>query len=120
MTPDAVVVTRSSLVLVLAFAACGQPTFDRLPVSIPHSVEEDGALHAERLEDPFLCGDPDRPMDLDRTAPCPTARPVDALLSCDASGCHGTYDFTPTSTRQLWGGEGPSCYTCHGEKWIDD
>lgn len=75
-------------------------------------------MHAARLEDPFLCGSDLN--DLEEAEPCPDTRPpFDALTSCDTAGCHGNFDFTPrtASNRQLWGAEGPSCYTCHGEKW---
>ena len=112
--------TRSSFALLVLFA-CGDPSFDALPDSPAHRVDEDGALHAERYEDPFLCGDPTRPMEPERGVPCPPSRPnSDSLLSCDAAGCHGNFDFRPTSPRLLYGAEGPSCYTCHGEEWDDD
>lgn len=51
---------------------------------------------------------------------CPDARPVDELLSCDATGCHGNYDFensSATLVRDLEGSDGPSCYSCHDKKW---
>jgi hypothetical protein len=101
---------------------CGGPTF--LPPAEPaHDVEHGGHYHAVRLEDPFSCGIAGSP-NAKRGTPCPTVRPQeDALLSCDASGCHGGFDFTAAAAaglRELRGGEGPSCYTCHGEKWKDD
>jgi len=100
--------------------ACGGPTFEP-PDQPPHDVREGGHLHAARFEDPFSCGDPADP-NARRGVPCPTERPEDARLSCDASGCHGGFRFgatTSTTVRELFGSEGPSCYTCHGEKWKD-
>ncbi|MEQ9500094.1 MAG: hypothetical protein RIT81_24680 [Deltaproteobacteria bacterium] len=109
---------RSTLLLLLLFA-CGNPAFE--PPEAPiHDVEEDGALHGRRYENPFNCGPNDR--DEEGNA-CPTVRPPDEQLSCDATGCHGNYDFEdspPNLERKLFGSDGPSCYTCHGEKWEDD
>lgn len=79
-------------------------------------------MHALRFESPFSCGDPANPGS-SRGVPCPDERPADDLLSCDATGCHGGFDFSEpaaTAVRHLYGSEGPSCYTCHGEKWKDD
>ena len=64
-------------------------------------------------------------MDLDadppEQVPCtPGVRPENSALSCDAAGCHGSYDYdasTPVEDRHLHGGEGPSCWTCHDQEW---
>lgn len=100
-------------------AACGRGSFD--PPELPaHDDDEDGALHAAGKEYPFLCGDPADPS---RAIECTGPRPGDALLSCDATGCHGSYDFSrpggEVSGRHLFGSEGASCYTCHGTEWED-
>lgn len=100
--------------------ACGGPSFQP-PAEPPHDISEGGHLHAARLEHPFNCGTEDGPR-ARVGVECPTERPADALLSCDASGCHGGFTFgtvTATTVRELFGSEGPSCYTCHGEKWED-
>jgi hypothetical protein len=87
------------------------------PEHPPHDVEEGGVMHARRLETPFLCGSAARP---ERGEACPPARPPDDRASCDASGCHGTFDFgDPAQRRDLIGSDGPSCYTCHGREWED-
>ena len=106
------------LLLCLCCFGCGQWEFSP-PEHPPHDEEEDGALHARRYETPFLCGRPDRP---DRGEVCPPVRPPDDLVSCDAAGCHGTFDFTEDAARaarDLIGSDGPSCYTCHGREWED-
>jgi hypothetical protein len=120
-SPRRVVGALATLALgVLLAASCGRPSFDP-PASPAHDEEEEGVMHGRRYKTPFLCGDPSRPDDPKRTAPCPSVRPPDAQLSCDAIGCHGGYDFTnPSAARHLRGSEGPSCYTCHGEEWKDD
>ena len=113
---------RAALAAALfAAAACGRPEFTP-PDDPPHVEEHGGAMHAIRAEDPFSCGI-EGSLRAKRGVPCPTERPADLLLSCDASGCHGTFDFSApadTAVRELRGSEGPSCYTCHGEKWEDD
>lgn len=89
------------------------------PLNPPHTRSEDGYLHAARREDPFSCGI-SGPND---EGPCPSVRPADDLLSCDALGCHGSYQFgnQPQGLeRALRGSDGPSCYTCHDEKWEDE
>lgn len=81
-------------------------------------------MHGVRLETPFLCGTAAEPDD-EEGAVCPTsttsegARPDDDRLSCDAVGCHGGFDFTERTwaNRDLYGSDGPSCYTCHGREW---
>ena len=106
--------------LALLAPACG---YEFLPPAHPaHDRPEGGAMHAARLEHPFSCGDPSGSGRGDRGVDCPETRPSDDQLSCDATGCHGGFDFTPETraTRALIGSEGPSCYTCHGEKWNDD
>jgi hypothetical protein len=72
------------------------------------------------MEHPFTCGDPAQP-DAAEGVPCPAVRPVDDLLSCDASGCHGDFDFSEATSqnRDLIGSDGPSCYACHGDEWND-
>ncbi len=113
---------RTGWLLLLANLACS-PSFDNTPESVPHDKEEGGAMHAERLEKPFLCGDPNRLDEPEEGVLCPDTRPaLDFLLSCDNTGCHGNFNYTSSTTdnRKLWGNEGPSCYTCHGEKWDDN
>lgn len=97
-------------------ACCGGLTFQP-PTDPPHDNSEDGALHPARNESPFLCGTGERAMT------CPPDRPAAAQLPCDASGCHGGYDFAaspPGFVRHLFGGEGPSCYSCHDDEWNDE
>jgi len=109
-------VPRLALALTLILG-CGSGSFEP-PKSPAHDKEEDGALHAERNESPFLCGDADG----DPT-PCPTERPADDRLSCDASGCHGGFEFSrsaPGFVRHLLGGEAPSCWSCHDDEWNDE
>ncbi len=100
-------------------AGCGRPTFEP-PDHPKHQTEQGGALHADGYGKPFLCGkaggDPE-----DRVA-CPPDRPIDDLASCDSGGCHGGYRYKDTPTdfiRELFGSDGPSCFTCHGNKWDD-
>ncbi len=84
----------------------------------PHVVEEDGHLHARGNETPFLCGD----ASTGARVACPTQPPALENLSCDASGCHGSYDYdpaTPQDDRSLDGDDAPSCYDCHGKEWND-
>ncbi len=80
-----------------------------------HSVSEDGVRHASGNNTPFLCRDGGS------SATCPDdVWPATEELSCDASGCHGSYDYdpaTPASERALDGDVGPSCYDCHGTEW---
>ncbi len=74
-------------------------------------------MHGVRLETPFLCGSSAEGR---QGVDCPPDRPADDLLSCDAIGCHGGFDFAAPvelSQRHLRGSDGPSCYTCHGEEW---
>ena len=74
------------------------------------------------MESPFLCGSPLDP-DPEAGVECPTDRPADRLLSCDAIGCHGGFEFAAERTgliRHLYGSEGPSCYTRHGEEWNEE
>lgn len=111
--------TSRSLLLVAALgtAGCERGGFDP-PAEPAHDNSEDGYLHATGYEDPFLCRDPD---DRDSVT-CPWERPPDSLLSCDASGCHGDFDFSegsPDFERHLHGSAGPSCYSCHGQEWSD-
>jgi hypothetical protein len=94
---------------------CSNPSFDP-PSSPVHSTEHDGVLHAYSERYPFACKAEDYSL-----VACDNNRPVDEQLSCDAAGCHGGYRFNGAlDMRQLRGGEGPSCYTCHGKKWQDD
>jgi hypothetical protein len=99
-----------------AFFAC-DPSFSP-PPHPPHEKKEDGALHAMRLKDPFSCGTSARS---EAGVACDTdgARPPDDLLSCDALGCHGNFDYTldTSMSRALTGSEGPGCYTCHDDRW---
>lgn len=101
------------------FIGCARPSFDP-PEHPRHHIEEGGAKHADGYEDPFLCRSADDPR---RSEDCPPQRPIDDLASCDSAGCHGGYLYQntpPGFTRELFGSDGPSCFTCHGEKWDDD
>lgn len=105
------------IAFVLVAPSCGNPDFDPPELRPKHEVDQDGALHAVRFDIPFLCGVKG---DERQGVPCDTTRPARDLLSCDAAGCHGGYEFVesgPGSVRDLRGSEGPSCYTCHGRKW---
>lgn len=90
------------------------------PPDLPvHDDYEKKAAHARGKDDPFLCLDP---VSGNRTA-CPDEWPAQENLSCDAAGCHGGFEYTPEepdSERDLLGGAGPSCYTCHGQEWSTD
>ncbi len=109
-------VLRATLALLVG---CATPTFDP-PDFPPHDESHEGSMHARRYESPFSCGDPSAP-NSEHGVTCSSARPADDLLSCDASGCHGSYTFDSggpgPSERHLRGSEGPSCYTCHGKEW---
>ena len=92
-----------------------------LPADRPHTIveSEDGisGRHAVGHETPYLCLDASG-----ASVTCPDdVWPDRSELSCDASGCHGTYDYDPATTgRVLTGGGdygGPSCYTCHEDEW---
>ncbi|MBX2802221.1 MAG: hypothetical protein KTR31_31355 [Myxococcales bacterium] len=102
----------------LALGACEMETRQLRGSSDPpeqpaHDEDEDGARHARGYEVPYLCGDPSG----GGFAACPDdVRPEPNDLSCDASGCHGGYDFDPgtaVAERHLRGSEGPSCWACH-------
>ncbi len=113
--------------MILILLACPSYEFD--PPDTPrHNDNEseaslDGApimksgRHAELKDYPFLCTDPST----GKTVGCPTTgRPADENLSCDASGCHGDYDYSPdfdVSKRHIRGSDGPSCYSCHAREW---
>lgn len=110
--------------LLLAMTACGS-TFDNVPANIQHVHEDDdGYMHARSLENmlPYFCMEGTGVNR--RQVPCPTdVRPDQRDLSCDASGCHGNYTYTPdfpASDRHLDGASGPSCFTCHDREWDDD
>jgi hypothetical protein len=114
-TKGGISIMRMTLILAV-LAGCGWSFTP--PEHPPHDVEEGGVLHARRLETPFLCGGADR---AERGEPCPSVRPPDDRASCDAAGCHGTYDFGgDPGPRDLIGSDGPSCYTCHGREWEDE
>ena len=93
-----------------------QGNYDDPPSEPAHTDSEDGFMHAEGKDTPFLCGDGDG-----RHIACPDdIRPEPRNLSCDASGCHGAYEYDPSQpqdARDLRGSDGPSCYTCHGTEW---
>lgn len=102
----------------LASPACPQSEFEP-PAEPAHVIEKDGFLHALRQKKPFLCGDA-ADVTGEVGVPCPPDRPADNLLSCDAIGCHGGFEFSQGQTdptRHLRGSEGPSCYSCHDDKW---
>ncbi|MCB9679086.1 MAG: hypothetical protein H6737_28550 [Alphaproteobacteria bacterium] len=89
------------------------------PPSEPaHTVSQEGVMHARGYDTPYLCGDPSG-----RRTTCPDdIRPARADLSCDASGCHGDYTYSPDfaqADRHLLGSDGPSCFTCHGQRWSE-
>jgi hypothetical protein len=111
--------TITAMLVLSTLVAC-DPSFSP-PAHPPHEEEEDGALHAVRFKDPFSCGTSARS---ENGVACKTdgVRPLDDLLSCDAIGCHGGFDYTPNTsmTRALTGSEGPSCYTCHGDQWTEE
>lgn len=112
------------LVCLSLLAGCGGEegagygnSFD--PPSLPaHDDSEDGFMHAAGKSSPFLCRD-----DSGREEACPDdVWPAPQNLSCDASGCHGTYEYSPEqpwADRDLEGSDGPSCYTCHGREWSE-
>lgn len=107
----------AGLLLPLLGACAGYGTYGFDPPAEPaHDDWEDGYAHASGKSTPFLCRDPDSG---DRVT-CPQDWPEDRNLSCDAAGCHGgfEYDTDPQSdSRDLLGGAGPSCYSCHGKEW---
>ena len=70
-------IVLASLSLSLALN-CGDDDDDDAPSS--HTVNNDGVMHKEGLQDP----------------------------ETNCTSCHGA---------DLKGGDGPSCYKCHGEKW---
>lgn len=120
---------RNTLLALAAVAvgltACRQHPFATeqvLTIRKVHDAASDngGYLHARSLEDmqPFFC------LVDGVQAPCPTGeRPANGDLSCDAAGCHGDYDYqadTPVDSRQLHGGEAPSCFACHERNWLPD
>lgn len=110
-------VTLRSLFAACALASACGPSFDNPPEQPLHDDVHGGAAHAFSNRYPFLCRAPD---DLRELVRCPSNRPSDEQLSCDASGCHGgnAYDGV-LERRHLRGSEGPSCYTCHGVEWTD-
>jgi hypothetical protein len=75
------------------------------------------AAHAAGASRPYLCTDPES----GQSVSCPSQRPANANLSCDAAGCHGDTDYgSPLAQeRHLEGSDGPSCWTCHGQTWSD-
>lgn len=102
--------------LSLTWLGCNAPSFDP-PEHPNHHIEEGGALHADGHERPFLCGDGSDPSN---RVECPPGRPTDDHASCDSAGCHGGYRYknTPADfTRELFGSDGPSCFSCHGKEW---
>lgn len=112
MTPKAALLTS----LLPWLAGCGMGPYDPPPVPV-HDVSQDGYLHARGYNTPYLCGDGAG----GRTA-CPEEEPEAAKLSCDASGCHGNFDYAPGADpdlRSLNGDDAPSCFTCHGREWSD-
>ncbi len=88
------------------------------PGDRPHTIKEsdDGVTgyHAVGYETPYLCLDGSG-----GSVTCPDdAWPERSELSCDASGCHGSYTYDPADTqRDLDGSGAPSCYTCHDKEW---
>lgn len=81
-------------------------------------------MHAVLYETPHACAD-EGDLGSDKGVDCDLIpnRPRDELLSCDAIGCHGDYVFGEDrkgKPRNLFGSEGPSCFSCHGDEWSDD
>jgi hypothetical protein len=111
--------------MLLMLLACASYEFD--PPDTPRHFERESEAslgapimksgrHAELMDTPFLCRDPAS----GAAVACPDARPADENLSCDASGCHGDFDYSPDadrSQRHLRGSDGPSCYSCHRQEW---
>jgi hypothetical protein len=97
-----------------ALVACLPGPFG--PPSVPaHDVLEDGVLHARGKDTPYLCVDT-----TGKHGPCPEQRPSDARLSCDSSGCHGTFDYVVSiddAERNVRGDNAPSCWICHDREW---
>lgn len=95
----------------------GSRNFDA-PELPEHDRSQHGYMHASGYSRPFLCKDSNG-----NEEKCPDdIWPEPQQLSCDASGCHGSYEFTPEqdwSQRDLLGSDGPSCYSCHGDRWSD-
>ncbi|MCB9692043.1 MAG: hypothetical protein H6736_09535 [Alphaproteobacteria bacterium] len=94
----------------------GRLRFDP-PAEPAHEVSQEGFLHARGYETPFLCPQPGGGY-----GACPEdgVWPEARFLSCDASGCHGDFDFglsADPAPRHLRGGDGPSCTTCHDRVW---
>ena len=111
--------------LIIAFlAGCGGGlgTPGSTPADRPHTIREsddgESGWHAEGYKTPYLCLDASG-----NTTTCPDdAWPDRSELSCDASGCHGTYDYdpaTPQDGRALDGHMGPGCFECHEQEWND-
>lgn len=111
------------LLCVAALSACAPPLELDTPDEPAHTdVESDwvaglgqvDAAHARGKDLPFLCSD-----DSGSVVTCPTTRPANRNLSCDAAGCHGDTEFgvTPDEDRHLDGSDGPSCWLCHDQEW---
>ncbi|MFT5683598.1 MAG: hypothetical protein ACI8RZ_004530 [Myxococcota bacterium] len=112
--------------MLLMMLACASYDFD--PPDTPRHSEQESETdfngapifksgrHADLMDDPYLCKDPST----GNAVACPDTRPADENLSCDASGCHGDFDYSSgfdRSTRHLRGSDGPSCYSCHNQEW---
>ena len=112
--------------MIVLMLACASYDFDPPEFPAHNETESEPSLegapifksgrHAELMEDPYLCLDPGN----GNPVACPDERPADENLSCDASGCHGDFDYSPDydrSKRHLRGSDGPSCYSCHEREW---
>lgn len=87
------------------------------PAEPPHKTFEEGYGHAKGHERPYLCRD-----DAGNQVTCPTdgVRPASQNLSCDAAGCHGIMEYDTGlafEDRDLYGSDGPGCFSCHGREW---
>ena len=112
------------LLTLLLSAACA-PALEMSPPDDPPHTDVEGdwvdgqgyveAAHARGKDVPFLCRDPDS----GAMVSCPSERPANAGLSCDAAGCHGDTEFgvTADEDRHLDGSDGPSCWLCHDREW---
>ena len=91
------------------------------PSDRPHNIKQsdDGVTgwHAQGYEMPFLCLDSGG-----NSVTCPdNVWPDRSELSCDSSGCHGSYGCDPATSQDSRNLNGtdctPSCFDCHDKEW---
>ena len=105
------------LTLLLSLSTgCDDRVFDP-PAEPRHNIYQEGYGHAKGYNRPYLCRD-----EADNLVTCPTdgQRPAPDKVSCDAAGCHGIMQFDSGlafEDRDLYGSDGPGCFTCHGREW---